>query len=325
MQFARPLFALAIATLCMHSHAHEYSALIKAKKFGEAERAVNAKLAAEPRNAVALSTKIELITGLGQQARYEEAVSLGEQCVAAHPQLSSCHEAHGDAVATKALSSGMFAAMRHAGTIKDAYLKAVELDPKNFSARRNLLQYYVQAPAVAGGGKDRAQALVTETGKVNAEAGKLLQALLNGMGDGYATGEAPALAAQPGDNEELQKLQRDAFSLLGSRYLNDKKFADADRMYRELQKRYPENSGAFLGLGRVQMEQGKHAEAVALFEKGVAMDATAGLHYRMGQALQALRDKARATASFEKALTMQPPLNSKAKADVQEQLKALRG
>src|SRR5271166_4832554 len=38
--------------------------------------------------------------------------------------------------------------------------RAVELDPKSSEARTNLAQFYLQAPPVVGGGKDKARAQV---------------------------------------------------------------------------------------------------------------------------------------------------------------------
>jgi Tfp pilus assembly protein PilF len=45
---------------------------------------------------------------------------------------------------------------------RDAFQRAVELDPNNFDARDDLLSFYLEAPAFLGGGKDKALALVEQ-------------------------------------------------------------------------------------------------------------------------------------------------------------------
>ncbi|MDB5916931.1 MAG: tetratricopeptide repeat protein, partial [Massilia sp.] len=71
--------------------ANDYSALLRTHKFAEAERTASAKLAQDPSNVDALVAKSDAILGSGAAGRIEEAVKLGEGCVASHPQVSQCH------------------------------------------------------------------------------------------------------------------------------------------------------------------------------------------------------------------------------------------
>ena len=96
-------------------------------------------------------------------------------------------------------------------------------------------------------------------------------------------------------------------------------------MLREALKRFPDGETAPYLLVRVQQEQGKHREALAALEPLVAKHARARLHYRMGQSLQALGDKARAASAFEKALALRSGLSGKQISDAQSQVSALKG
>lgn len=49
--------------------------------------------------------------------------------------------------------------------MKSAWEKAVQLDPKTVDARESLIQYYLQAPAIAGGSVDKAIEMATEIKK----------------------------------------------------------------------------------------------------------------------------------------------------------------
>jgi tetratricopeptide (TPR) repeat protein len=307
--------------LSAQAAANEYSALLKTRKYAEAERIANAKLAQEPANADALVAKSEAIISAG---RLEEAVKLGEQCVAAHPQVSNCHLALGNALGTKAMTAGIMSAIGYAGTIRDSFKKAVELDPHNMEARFSLLQYYMAAPGIVGGGSGKAQALAAQTASVNPDASKLMLARLDASDDKFAKAEAAVLAMPVSSNDAVADGQRDLMINLGNKYLSDKKYADSERLFREALKRFPDSDGAVYGLARLQQEQGRHREAITGMEQAIAMYSRAAPFYRIGQSQQALGDKAKAVAAFEKALSFTSGMPPKMKADAEEQLKLLR-
>lgn len=310
--------------LCAQAAANEYAPLLKARKYAEVERIANARLAQEPANADALTAKSEAIRGAGAAGRLEEAVKLGEQCVAAHPQVSTCHLALGNALGTKAMSNGIMSAMGYAGAIRDEFKRAVELDPQNMDARFSLLQYYMQAPAIVGGGSGKAQALAAQTAAVNPEGGKLMMARLDASDDKLAKAEAAVLAMPTSSNEAVADGQRDLMINLGNKYLSDKRYADSERLYREALKRHPDSDSALYGVARVQQEQGKHREAVATMEQVIVMNPRASAWYRIGQSQQALGDKAKAAAAYEKALTYKSGMSPKMRADAEDQLKVLK-
>lgn len=325
MKLIPALLASAIALIATQAaSAHEYDGLMKAKKYAEAEKAANAKLSTDANNADALLVKAELILVEGKTEKLDEAAKYAELCVSTHPQLSECHEMLGNVLGTKALSGGMLAAMSYAGKIRDAYIKAVELDPKNYNARSSLLQYYLQAPAIAGGGKSKAQNLVIETAKVNSAAGNLLQATMDLADDKFTNAETAALSAITGNSESLSRMQRGVLFNIGASYVQQKKFTDAERVFGEIQQRYPDKYQGTYGMGRSLQEQGKHKEAINWFEKSQALEASAAVHYRLAQCLQAVNDKARAISNFEKAINFKPALSKKLRADAEDQLKALK-
>ena len=316
--------ALALgALLCTQAFGSEYAALFKARKFAEVERMATAKLFQDPTNADALIARSDVILASGD-GKLEDAIKFGEQCIAAHPNDSGCHLAYGNALGAKATSGGMMAAMSLAGKIRDAFKKSVELDPQNVEARFSLLQYYMMAPAIAGGGSGKAKSLIEQTAPVNADVSKLLQARLDVAEDKASAAETAALAIKPG-NEAVADAQRDVLLNVANKYLTDKKYPDAERVFREVQKRFPDIAYGLYGVGRVQQEQGKHKEAVASFEQVLVSYNRPQVHYRLGQSQQALNDKAKAVAAYEKALAFKSGLSKKLHEDAEEQLKHLKG
>lgn len=307
------------------AQAHEFSAAIKAKKFAEVEQAASAKLAADPKHADALIARVDLIVAQGQEARLEEGLKLAEQCIAAHPQKSECHEALGNVLGTKAMMGGMVSAIGFATKIRDAYKKAVELDSNNLDARFSLLSYYQQAPGIVGGGSGKAKDLAADTGKVNPEAGKLMQAAIELADEEFAKAEALALSANPAGLEALTDAQRSTLISVATQYARNKKFGDAQRVFSDIEKRFPDSYWGTYGQARVLQEQGKHQEALPLLARALGVEAAAHIHYRLAQSLQATSDKGRAIAAYEKALGFKPGLSKKLRSDAEDQLKTLKG
>lgn len=224
---------------CAPVAADEYSPLLRAHKFAEAERLANARLAHNPDDGAALAAKVDTIVASGDADRANEAVSLGEQCVAAHPQLSTCHLARGNALGAKARAANPMAAMGYATRVRDSFAQAVELDPRNTDARFALLDYFLRAPALVGGGKGRARALAAQTAGINAAAAALMQAQLALADNDFTKAESILLAVQPGRDDMVADRQRDLLATLGQRYLADKRYADRERVLHVLHDRFP--------------------------------------------------------------------------------------
>jgi tetratricopeptide (TPR) repeat protein len=316
--------ALALLAGAPAGAANEYSSLLKARKYADAEHAANARLARDPLDRDALVAKSEAILGNGAASRIEEAVQLGRECVAAHPRESSCHLALGNALGSKAVNSGTVAAMGYARATRDAFKKALELDPRNLDARFSLFQYYLEAPAIVGGGLGKARALASQTGAVSTDAAKLMQAGLDLAAHHDAQAEAEALAVHAPGDEALSDNQRELLRKIGAKYLSDNKYDDSERVSRELLRRFPDSEWGEYGIARVRQEQGQYREALDGYEQALAIAAQPYIYYRIGQTALALGDKARAAASFEKALSFQAGLSTAMQADAQAQLKAIR-
>jgi TolA-binding protein len=134
--------------------------------------------------------------------------------------------------------------MGYATKIRGDFLKAVELDPRNTDARFALLDYYMQAPRLVGGGKARAQALAAQTEAVNPAAARLMQAQLALAQKNYAKAQATLLAVQPGGDEMVADRQRELFVALGQRYQADGNRADSQRIFHIVQQRFPDSDAA---------------------------------------------------------------------------------
>lgn len=314
---------LLLASLCAGASASDYSALMKARKFADAEQLANSRLAQDPDNAEALAAKVSAILSAGKQERYDEAAKLAERCVAAHPKVAACHLALGNALGSKALANGIMSALGYAGTIRDAFKQAVELDPQNMEARLSLMSYYLQAPAIVGGGSGKARTLATQTAAVNGEAGKLMQARLDADAERIGAAEAAVLAMPVSADEAIADGQRDLLVAIGGAHMKAKRLPEAERVLREAARRFADSDGPLYSLARVQQEQGKHREAVPLFEQVLARTPGGAAWYRLGQSHQALGEKNKAVTAYERALAM-TGLPKVGRTDAEAQLQVLK-
>lgn len=312
------------------ANGHEYHALIKAKKYAEAERSIGARLALDANNADALVAKTDLILAQARSAhlerldRLDEALTLAQRCVEHHPNLSQCHEALGSVLGVKAEKGGMMAGISSLGTIRDSLRKAIELDPKNVRAASSLLTFYLEVPGLMGGSHAKAKDLILETRKNSPAAAALFQAQFDLKEENLEKARVGALAVNTATMPAIAQLQHDLLLRIGQGLIKDNKLPDGEKVFREITQRFPDSAPAWLGLGKALQEQGKHKEALPQLEKSLNIDASGAVFYRLGKAWQAVDDKAKAISFFEKALAFTPGLGKKTRADAQEQLKTLK-
>lgn len=74
------------------------------------------------------------------------------------PTNSQYHLWLGRVYGQKASHVGFFSAAGLAKKVRTAFERAVELDPKNWQARTDLAEFYLEAPGIVGGSKEKARA-----------------------------------------------------------------------------------------------------------------------------------------------------------------------
>jgi tetratricopeptide (TPR) repeat protein len=103
----------------------------------------------------------------------DEAIAHSEKAVALAPENSVYEEWLGRDYAAKADRDKSYFAARK---IKKHFEKAVELDPANVAARRDLAEFCAQAPWVVGGDTDEAVTQIDAIAKINPIEGRLARA-----------------------------------------------------------------------------------------------------------------------------------------------------
>src|ERR1700731_901971 len=88
--------------------------------------------------------------------QFDAAVASAEKAVALAPENSVYHEWLGRSFGEKASKSSWFSALSLARKAQQEFETAVRLNQKNYSAFQALIEFDCAAPAIAGGGEDKA-------------------------------------------------------------------------------------------------------------------------------------------------------------------------
>jgi len=190
-----------------------------------------------------------------------------EQAVALDPGRSSFHQWLGAVYGGKAGSSGLLKAAYYAKKCLAEFERGVELDPRDPSAREALLQYYLNAPGVAGGSVEKAKAQADELVKLDRVRGLLAQGGIAQYEKEPAKAEGfyrQAIAAAP--DRGLP------YNLLGYLLLQSGRTDEAVGTFRQYVRAAPAEANAHDSLAEGLLAQGKVDESLAEYTRALEID-----------------------------------------------------
>ncbi len=133
---------------------------------------------------------------------WDQAVKAGERAVELAPNKSAYHLWLGRAYGQKADRASIFSAPGLAKQARREFEKAVELNANDVSARSDLAEFYVEAPGIVGGGKDKARAQAEVLAKQDPAQGHWVQARLAEKDKDLTTAEREYKAAVAASNQD---------------------------------------------------------------------------------------------------------------------------
>ena len=302
----------------------EFDALLKDKKYTEAYALAQSRMKADAADGVAMMALSNVVLSgkiPDAEKSREGAVKIAEACIAANAKSFECTRSAAQRYGVMAMSGGMMAGMKYAPKIKEFMLKAVELDPKSFDARRDLNQFYIMAPFPVGS-ISKAKANAESYKQYSADLSKLLLVDVHLYEKEYP--QAQKLIGEiNATDDKTKRLLNNANSSLGFSYLANDKVPESLALFQKMVAAQPDSAQAHFGLGRAQLDSKKLDEAIASLERTLVLDSAQPAHYRLGIAYQEKGNKAKAIEAFNKFLTYQS--KGKAPDDANERLKALKG
>ena len=132
-----------------------------------------------------------------QLGDFKKAADALEKAATFAPSDSMIQTWLGRALGERAATSFPFAAAAHARKAREAFEKAVRLDPSNALAMSDLFDFYMQAPGFMGGGIEKARDLIPKLAPLDPLASHLAQAKVDEEKKQFAAAETELRAAIP--------------------------------------------------------------------------------------------------------------------------------
>jgi tetratricopeptide (TPR) repeat protein len=148
---------------------HDYNA----GRYNRSVDALNSAIAKSPNDA---SLHMLLGESYYQLHEFPRAVASLERAVQLAPKESEYHDWLGKAYGRKAEESLFLSAMSWARKTHREFEIAVELNPQNFEAQRDLIRYEINAPSMVGGGDEKALKHIDALEKIDPIQGQLARA-----------------------------------------------------------------------------------------------------------------------------------------------------
>jgi len=305
MTIARRLLIVAnlVATAALaqaQTGVDEAVTLVEKRQYAEAKLLLKAAVAADPSDPRA--TAYLAIVRLNHDRDADGAIELAEKAVALAPATSRYQVWLGSIYLAKAGQSGLLKAASLAGKGKAAYERAVALDPSSVEARQALLQYYLNAPGVAGGSVAKAREQATAIGALDAHGGRLAAARIADHEK-----EWPAAEAAYREALKLQPERASTHNSLGYALLHQKRYEDAVAAFRRYVELAPDDANAHDSLGEGLLAAGRTAEAEASYRRATEVDpAFAPSVWGLGECLAKLGRRDDARVQYRRYLELAP-------------------
>lgn len=299
------------------------------------------QVAANPNNAPAAYYLASARQELGD---LDGALPLAEKALSLDPNDARYHLLVANICIAQAQKAGLFKGLGLARRFRDEATKAASLDPNSIDAREALMEYYFEAPGIAGGDKKKAWALADEIGNIDHVRGLLAQATLAGKEKNPAKQDAlyqQALTAAPhqplvlnaaaafyssdsqkkyalAEKDALAALKLDPdrvapYAILAIVYASTERWKDLDAIIAQSEKNDPDDFGTHYQAAKVLLLTGKdlpraerYLRQYLTIEPEGGEPPWAGAHWRLGLVLEKEGKKTEAIAELQAALRLQP-------------------
>jgi tetratricopeptide (TPR) repeat protein len=287
--------------------------LFEEGKFSEAKALFSSYLSQNQKSA-------EAALFLGRICIVEDALDDGvdwlKKAVAFDDNNSTNHYWLGIAYGQKAQKAGVLKKPGLAKNMKKEVLRAIELDPNNLDARLVLLQYYLYAPGIMGGSKEKALEQAEEIKARNSLRGYIAFGLIHEHEKAYDLAEKAYLAAVSEEPEKVEYAYQ-----LGYFYQRVERFDEALQTFEKLLDNHPEEKEAYYAIGRMGALSGVHLEkaegCLMKYLQAIQPEEKANMargHYRLGMVYEKEGNKDLARREYQVALSFNPKYEEVMKA-----------
>ncbi|WP_158752065.1 lipopolysaccharide assembly protein LapB [Acidobacterium sp. S8] len=184
----------------------------------EGLQALNQVLSTQPGNAEAYNLRCRIYM---QEQRWNDAIPPCQSAVKLSPGTSNYHLWLARALGEKADRVSFITAFRMAKQIRQEFETAAKLDPHNAAALSDLAEFYVDAPAIVGGGIDKAGAVAQQLDTVAPDRAHYIRGRIAENAKDYGRAETEYKAVIAGAKDPA-----DAWMELASFYRRQERWGD---------------------------------------------------------------------------------------------------
>lgn len=237
--------------------------------------------------------------------RWDDAVVAAEKAVALRPGSSAYHLWLGRAYGNKAGHVPFWTAWGLGKKVRAEFEKAVQLNSANVDAMADLAEFYIEAPAVLGGGKDKAARQAQQMAPYDAAAAQWVRGRLAEAGKDYRLAEQEYRAAVSESNN-----QAGPWLDLASFYRRTGQVSKMEEAIQQAIAAEKKKPSAFYDAATLLYRAGRNFPAAAqMLRKYLAGTPaeeapTFKAHYLLGSILEKQGDRKGAAAEYEAALAL---------------------
>jgi len=278
-------------------------ALLAAGRADDAITTLHSKINSSPNDAEAYNLLCRAYFSMGD---WDHGISACEKAVALEPNNSRYHMWLGRIYGEKADGSNFFSAASLAGKVRTEFETAVRLDPNNVDARSDLGEFYLEAPGIVGGGRDKAEAQIQVLAALDPAKADYLKGRIAEKKKDVVTAEREYRAAiEAGHGSALTWFNLALFFRHQQRW-NDMEDAIQRAVSAQLDR--PE---IIMESGEVLLRSGRNVQAaVQYLRRYLALNSKVEeapafkAHYLLGTALEKQGDKQGAAQEYRAALSL---------------------
>jgi tetratricopeptide (TPR) repeat protein len=229
-----------------------------------------------------------------------------EKAVSLEPENGLYHLWLGRIYGEKADRAGFLSALGLAKKVRTEFERAVEFSPNNWEARTDLAEFYLEAPGIVGGGKDKARAQAELLAPLNPAMAHWVKGRIAERNKDNAQAEQEdraAIAASQGGAR--------AWLNLAGFYRHTNRFDDMEQALRTMESSPLDHPGALVdGAGMLLRTGRDYPLAIQLLRRYIASPNTVEeapvfkAHYLLGEVLEKQGDRPAAAEEYRGALAM---------------------
>ena len=240
------------------------------------------------------------------EQRTDDAAKQFQKAASIDPESAPYQVWLGRAYARQAQKAGLFKQAGLAKKTRTTWQRATELDPNNLDAREALVEFYLQAPGIAGGSVDKAKTEAEEIRKRDAARGAIALGRIAEKGKNQAEAERLYRSA-------LADAPKEATVRLGSMYQSQSNWQGMFDLFEGTLRKDPKQTYTLYHIGKAaalsgqRLDRGEQALLAYLKTTHEEGDAQAwGTHWRLGMIYEARKQPDKARTEYQTALKLNP-------------------